>query len=172
MNGCRRRGRSAAFDSLEHLPGQAGDFSRELQIEQARRQLGGAHAGAGDERVEADRVEAEGGEHRVFPVGAPGRRGRARPGRRRRAGERELLSEWIEPGIANTSRPASRASRAVISEPERKAASTTSVPRARPAMMRFLIGKFSAREWVPIGNSLTIRPAAAMRCASARWPAG
>ena len=80
--------------------------------------------------------------------------------------------EWIEPGMAKTSRPASRASRAVISEPERIAASTTRVPRARPAMMRFLIGKFSGREAVPIGNSLTSRPAAAIRCASARCRAG
>ena len=44
--------------------------------------------------------------------------------------------EWIEPGIAKTSRPASSASRAVISEPDCRAASTTSVPRASPAMMR------------------------------------
>ena len=36
--------------------------------------------------------------------------------------------EWIEPGIANTSLPCSAASRAVISEPDCSAASTTSVP--------------------------------------------
>ncbi len=44
--------------------------------------------------------------------------------------------EWIEPGSANTSRPYSAAWRAVISEPDCSAASTTSVPRDRPAMMR------------------------------------
>ena len=41
-----------------------------------------------------------------------------------------------EPGTAITSRPASAASRAVISEPERGAASTTTVPGASPAMIR------------------------------------
>ncbi len=80
--------------------------------------------------------------------------------------------EWIEPGIANTSRPASAARRAVMSEPDCTAASTTSVPRARPAMMRFLIGKFSASAGVPIANSLTTSPSAAIRCARARWRAG
>ncbi len=66
--------------------------------------------------------------------------------------------EWIEPGIAKTSRPASRAWRAVISEPEGSAASTTSVPRASPAMMRLRCGKFGASGGVPSGNSLSSRP--------------
>jgi hypothetical protein len=59
------------------------------------------------------------------------------------------LGAWIDPGIANTSRPASDASRAVISEPERSAASTTSVPSDRPAMMRLRCGKFSGSGGVP-----------------------
>ena len=40
------------------------------------------------------------------------------------------------PGTAITSRPRSEASRAVMSEPERIAPSTTSVACANPAMMR------------------------------------
>jgi hypothetical protein len=41
-----------------------------------------------------------------------------------------------EPGTAITSRPASAARRAVICEPERGAASTTTVPLLIPAMIR------------------------------------
>ena len=52
---------------------------------------------------------------------------------------------WIEPGMANTSRPCSAASRAVISEPLWRAASTTSVPRLRPLMMRLRRGKLAAQ---------------------------
>ena len=48
---------------------------------------------------------------------------------------------WIEPGSANTSRPASAASRAVISAPERSAASTTSVASDSPAIRRLREGK-------------------------------
>ena len=80
--------------------------------------------------------------------------------------------EWIEPGTANTSRPYSAACRAVISEPDCSAASTTSVPRASPAMMRLRIGKLGGSGGVPGANSLTSTPAVAMRCASARWRAG
>ena len=40
--------------------------------------------------------------------------------------------EWIDPGIANTSRPCSPARRAVMSEPDDSVASTTSTPRASP----------------------------------------
>ncbi len=50
-----------------------------------------------------------------------------------------------EPGTAITSRPASAAIRAVISDPERGAASTTTVPSASPAMIRLREGK-KARE--------------------------
>jgi hypothetical protein len=40
------------------------------------------------------------------------------------------------PGTAITSRPISAASRAVIKEPDLGAASTTTVPRLTPAMIR------------------------------------
>ena len=49
------------------------------------------------------------------------------------------------PGTAKTSRPVSRAKRAVIEEPERSVASTTSTPQESPAMTRFLIGKCMGR---------------------------
>ena len=75
-----------------------------------------------------------------------------------RAWQPRAVGEWIDPGIANTSRPASAASRAVMSEPDCTAASTTSVPRASPAMMRLRIGKFSGSAGVPIANSLTTQP--------------
>jgi hypothetical protein len=39
-------------------------------------------------------------------------------------------AEWIDPGIAKTSRPCSAAKRAVMSEPLGLPASTTSTPRA------------------------------------------
>ena len=50
----------------------------------------------------------------------------------------------VEPGTAMTSRPASAASRAVISEPDFGAASITIVPAASPAMMRLRRGKWRA----------------------------
>ena len=46
-----------------------------------------------------------------------------------------------EPGTANTSRPCSSAKRAVISEPDFAAASTTTTPRAMPEMIRLRRGK-------------------------------
>ena len=49
-----------------------------------------------------------------------------------------------EPGTANSSRPASWARRAVIRLPERSAASTTTTPSARPAMIRLRRGKWRA----------------------------
>ena len=51
---------------------------------------------------------------------------------------------WIEPGMAYTSRPCSAASRAVISEPLARLASTTSTPSDRPLMIRLRRGKFAA----------------------------
>lgn len=46
-----------------------------------------------------------------------------------------------DPGTAITSRPASAANRAVMSDPDRGAASTTTVPSASPAMIRLRDGK-------------------------------
>ena len=76
---------------------------------------------------------------------------------------------WMEPGMANTSRPCSTASRAVINEPDANAASTTSVPCDSPAMMRLRLGKLAARGGVPRGYSLIRMPWAAMRRASPRF---
>ena len=59
----------------------------------------------------------------------------------------------MEPGTAKTSRPKSVARRAVISEPERRDASTTTTPEERPAMIRLRIGKFCGRGSVPGGYS-------------------
>ena len=50
----------------------------------------------------------------------------------------------MEPGTAMTSRPCSPARRAVMSEPDRAAASITSTPRERPDISRLRCGKFSA----------------------------
>ena len=50
---------SAALDALEALAGKAGDPALQLEIDQSRRQFGGALAGAGAQLVEADRIEAE-----------------------------------------------------------------------------------------------------------------
>ena len=50
-----------------------------------------------------------------------------------------------EPGTAKTSRPCSPASRAVISEPERRAASTMTTPTESPEISRLRRGKSRAR---------------------------
>ena len=63
-----------------------------------------------------------------------------------------------EPGTAKTSRPISPASLALISEPERLAASTTTRPSARPATMRLRRGKSCARGSQPNGISETTAP--------------
>ena len=66
---------------------------------------------------------------------------------------------WMEPGMANTSRPCSRAARAVIREPERSAASTTRVPRLRPLIMRLrrgkLVGQRGGAGW-KLGNQSAV----------------
>ena len=59
--------------------------------------------------------------------------------------------------------PASWASRAVIRLPERSAASTTTTPSDRPAMMRLRRGKWRACGAVPSGASVTTAPASAIR---------
>src|SRR6478735_2714113 len=58
------------------------------------------------------------------------------------------------------------AGRAVISEPDFRPASMTSVPRLKPAMMRLRRGKCSGLPDVPGGNSLTSAPLARIRAAS------
>ena len=63
-----------------------------------------------------------------------------------------------EPGTAKTSRPCSPAKRAVMSEPERRAASTTTVPSARPETMRLRLGKSRPRGSQLSGISETTTP--------------
>jgi hypothetical protein len=75
--------------------------------------------------------------------------------------------EWIDPGTANTSRPWSAAVRAVISEPDGMAASTTRQPRARPLIRRLRRGKLRAAGAAPSGNSDSSSPRSAISAASA-----
>ena len=63
---------------------------------------------------------------------APSRSSRLQPCARESSGE---------PGTAKISRPCSNASRAVISDPDRAEASTTTVPNAMPEMSRLRRGK-------------------------------
>ena len=53
-----------------------------------------------------------------------------------------------------------------MSEPERAAASTTSTPRASPDISRLRRGKLCGAGGVPVGNSLTRAPVAAISSAS------
>ena len=59
---------------------------------------------------------------------------------RRSAFAPALRALVISPGTASTSRPSSSAKSAVMRAPERSRASTTTVARASPAMIRFLAG--------------------------------
>lgn len=67
-----------------------------------------------------------------------------------------------EPGTANTSRPCSRARRDVISDPDFRAASTTSTPWESPEIRRFRAGKCRAVGRVPTGCSDTTTPVVAI----------
>src|SRR3546814_16520511 len=73
----------------------------------------------------------------------------------------DLRGSSGDPGTANTLRPWSRARRAVISEPERRAASTTTVATASPAMMWLRDRKFRVSGVVPTGISATTVAASA-----------
>ena len=77
-----------------------------------------------------------------------------------------------EPGTANTSRPASSASRAVMSEPERSAASTTTTPSDMPAMIRLRRGKSRARGSQPKAISETRAPPSVIWSARSACSAG
>ena len=102
----------------------------------------------------------------VQHVGGASRSG-ARPGGSGRWSRGSAGSSG-EPGTANSSRPASCASRAVIRLPERSAASTTTTPSASPAMMRLRRGKWRACGAVPSGASVTTAPALGDRGAAGR----
>ncbi len=69
---------------------------------------------------------------------------------------------WIEPGTANTSRPASAARRAVISAPERSRPRPPACP-ASPARMRLRLGKCS-RARAGAGRVFADHRAARRRC--------
>jgi len=56
--------------------------------------------------------------------------------------------------------------RAVMSDPERIAASTISTPPTSPAISRLRCGKLAARAGVPSGHSETMAPSAAICLAS------
>ena len=75
---------------------------------------------------------------------------------------------WMEPGTAITSRPSSAACRAVISEPLRRAASTTRVPRESAAIIRLRRGKLARTGALPRGCSLSTSPP----CSSTRRARG
>ena len=77
-----------------------------------------------------------------------------------------------EPGTAKTSRPCSAASRAVISEPERNAASTTMTPSARPEISRLRRGKSRLRGSRSSGISETAAPSATMASSRSVCSAG
>jgi len=64
-----------------------------------------------------------------------------------------LIQSVILPGSANTSLPCSKACDAVISEPDFSLASITIVISDSPDIIRFLVGKFILRGFVPSGNS-------------------
>ena len=78
----------------------------------------------------------------------------------------------MEPGTAKTSRPKSEARRAVISEPERREASTTTTPDESPAMIRLRIGKFWGRGSMPGGYSESSRWSSASFSRSRRCSRG
>ena len=134
---------SGTPDALVKATRQAGDLAGEFQLQQACLQLRCRNAGAGDQGVQAHGVEAQGGQQRVFAFGRLRRCAGGTGSVRRKssstscalstslapwrssAWQPRAWGEWIEPGMANTSRPCSAASRAVISEPDCSAASTT-----------------------------------------------
>jgi hypothetical protein len=72
------------------------------------------------------------------------------------------------PGTAPTSRPRSAANSAVMSEPERSAASTTTVMCASAAISRLRAGNAQRCGPRPGGSSETTQPSSAIRACSAR----
>ena len=98
----------------------------------ARRRRRGRTAGRASPRAAGDPAGCPARPRRSRPDARPGGSGRWRRAQRGSSGE---------PGTANTSRPASCASRAVIRLPERSAASTTTTPSDSPAMIRLRRGK-------------------------------
>ncbi|MNI63918.1 hypothetical protein D3C73_1193300 [compost metagenome] len=83
-----------------------------------------------------------------------------------------LLGEVMGPGTANTSLPASNAASAVISEPLRESASTTSVPSVSPAIIRLRCGNSPGWLFVPGGYSLSTSPLCEISRSSTRFSGG
>ncbi len=70
------------------------------------------------------------------------------------------------------SRPRSAARSVVINDPERTAASTTTVIPASAAMIRLRAGNVHLQGVAPGGNSEITRPSSQIRRQSERWDAG
>ena len=77
-----------------------------------------------------------------------------------------------DPGIAMTSLPRSDASLAVINDPERAAASMTTTPKLKPAIIRLRMGKWCGVGWVVGGISAMIRPDSSMACCNFSFSGG
>ena len=196
-----RKGRFS-FDEAGAMARQHGDPAAEFQLEQGGLDRRAGQAGAADHLVDVGRVEAEMfqdgalGSGEGFGGGMVGLRrlGQAGPAPAGAcAGSRgstsdALSTRWApvrirsleprqrgssgEPGTANSSRPISAAKRAVMSEPERGAASTTMTPRERPAITRLRRGKWRACGAVPNGASATTQPPSAMRRCNSAFSGG
>ena len=78
----------------------------------------------------------------------------------------------IGPGTASTGRPTCAAKSAVVSEPDRSAASTTTVSAASAAMIRLRATKHQRCASAPGGISETTAPRAATAACSSRPRAG
>ena len=83
-----------------------------------------------------------------------------------------LFREWTVPGTAKTSLSWSSAIEAVIIAPPSSSDSTTTVPRERPLMILFRLGKFPCSGPVPGGYSETTAPEDAISAASLRFSGG
>jgi hypothetical protein len=80
--------------------------------------------------------------------------------------------EVTGPGTAPTGRPSCCAKSAVVSEPERSVASTTTVRAARPAISRLRATKHQRKAVKPGGSSETTQPRATSCAWSRRCEAG
>ena len=142
----REHGRRRQIERLGQLLGRQRLLARQ-DLEDAARLGGELAPAAADARRPARSGRAPtAGKSSASTSSAP--RQRIAPSRSSSCVPAEV-SEKIEPGTANTSRPKSAASRAVMREPERREASTTTTPEESPAMMRLRIGKFCGRGSVP-----------------------
>ena len=143
---------------------RAGGRSRRRGRHPRRRGLAGANGARCRETV-AQALSLGRGKRRQFGDDLLGSSTRRAPSRMRRWQPR-ASGLRIEPGRANTSRPWSAARRAVMSEPDFRLASTTSVPSDRPEMRRLRVGSGRCARWCRAGTA--DQGAAAAIAASAR----